>query len=373
MKKFWLIDSTLRDGEQAPGVSFTFKEKMKIACMLDDLGLEEIEAGTPAIGKKEIEIIRTISQAGFSFKTTSWCRAKAEDINAAKKASTNGINLSFPVSSYHLSAMNKPLTWVTEEMKKLIPVCRDNFEYTALGLQDASRTDYGIIKELTSLAISLGVNRIRIADTVGILNPLLTSTLFNNLQTDFPDFDFEFHGHNDLGMAAANTVTALLSGAGSASCTINGLGERAGNAAFEEVVMALQYSSGIKTKIQTNHIQAAAEYVAACSSRKIQEAKPITGSKVFTHESGIHINLMLQDKTTYQLIDPGLTGRPGTTEIVYGKHSGSGALIDFFKKRGICVSPVHLDTILKQIKIKAEIMKKPVLPAEIMDLYHQLT
>lgn len=373
MKRIWYIDSTLRDGEQAPGVSFSNEEKMNIAILLNELGIDEVEVGTPIIGKKEIEIIRLISEAGFSFKTTSWCRATQNDIDAAKEATTNGINLSFPVSDCQLKIMNKSQVWVMEKMLELIPVAKDNFEYTAVGLQDASRTDYKFLKEIVSFAVDLGVDRIRIADTVGILNPLNTASLFNMLSTDFPETDFEFHGHNDLGMATANTVMAAISGARSVSTTINGLGERAGNASLDEVVTALKYSSSIEPDINTQWFQKAAEYVAACSRRPIHDSKPVTGKKVYTHESGIHTNLLIADRSTYQIIDNKTIGQLSEPEIVFGKHSGSNALHNFYKNQGIELTFDQLQSILSQVRMRAGLKKENICNKEIMEMYYQLT
>ncbi len=373
MKKVWYIDSTLRDGEQAPGVSFTKEEKMNIAVLLNKLEVNEVEVGTPAIGEKEVDIIRSISNAGFTFKTTSWCRAKNSDVLAARKASTDGINLSFPVSNCQLTAMNKNLGWVLDTMTGLIPYTKDYFKYTAIGLQDASRADYNNLKEIIGLAIFLGANRIRIADTVGVLNPLQTYRLFSRLTKDYSNFDFEFHGHNDLGMATANTVAAVLSGAKSVSCTVNGLGERAGNAPIDEIVMALQHSCGVKSELNTYCMQEISDYIAACSGRKIPESKPVTGKVVYTHESGIHTNLLLSDRSTYQIINPKQIGQANDKEIVFGKHSGSAALHDFYVKQGVNLTKEHLLSILSQIKVRAEMKKTEISTEELMEMYYQLT
>ncbi len=371
--RIWYIDTTLRDGEQAPGVSFSHEEKMNIAAMLNDLGIDEVEAGTPIMGKSSLEIIHDISFAGFNFKTTSWCRSKKEDLLAAIKAGSDGVNISFPVSSSHLEAMDKSKGWLFANFPQLLEIANDFFEYTAIGLQDASRTDYGFLKEFIEFASAFEIERFRIADTVGCMNPFQAQELFKKLTTDFPHTNFEFHGHNDLGMATANSLSAVLYGANCLSTTINGLGERAGNTPLDEVVMALKYSANIEPTINTDQIQKISNYVAKASRREIPESKPITGRKVFQHESGIHTRSLLKNKTTYQIIDETITGRSEKLEIVYGKHSGSGALKQFYSDRGLFPGTNILSNILEQIKIHSTIKKDNLAEEELMNMYYQLT
>src|SRR5208337_589224 len=194
------------------------------------------------MGRQEITDIKTIVNAGFNFKTLAWCRGTKDDVDAAIKAGTQGVNISFPVSDIHLAAMGKNRLWVLDTMAEIIRYASSKFEYVAIGAQDASRSDDQFLSEFLDKAIHLNVSRVRIADTVGILNPHTTSNLFRKIKRIFPDVVLEFHGHNDLGMATANTITALSSGATCASVTVNGIGERAGNTALEEIVMAMELS-----------------------------------------------------------------------------------------------------------------------------------
>ena len=233
--KPYLIDSTLRDGEQAPGVVFHLEEKLKIASLLDQAKIPEVEVGTPAMGKDEVAEIKAIVQAGFKFKTLSWCRATKEDIDAAAMAGTSGVNISFPVSDIHLFAMGKTQGWVLHTMREMVAYAADKFEYVAIGAQDASRAEFHFLSDFIGEAIWLKASRVRIADTVGILNPITTARLFRKIRKYFPHISLEFHGHNDLGMATANTFTALSAGANCASVTVNGIGERAGNAALKKL------------------------------------------------------------------------------------------------------------------------------------------
>lgn len=371
--RVWYIDSTLRDGEQAPGVCFHPAEKINIASMLNDLGIQEVEVGTPAMGKTEIATMKDIATAGFRFQTLSWCRATKEDIRAAIKTKTSGINISFPVSSLQLNTINKNEEWIIKSMPELIQMATDYFEMVAIGMQDASRTNYNFLSKVINLSNSLSVNRIRIADTVGCLNPVSTQNLFTKLKNEFPSTTFEFHAHNDLGMATANSLAATLSGVECISTTINGLGERAGNTPIDEILFALKHSASVEPELNTCKLQEISNYVSYVSGRPIPLSKPITGEKVFKHESGIHTNSLLKNKKTYQLIDETETGRKKDSGIVFGKHSGTKALIDFFKNKGHHITRENALSILEQIKMYSEIRKDNLPDHKIMELFYQLT
>lgn len=371
--RVWYIDSTLRDGEQAPGVSFHPSEKINIAALLDEIGIHEVEIGTPAMGKSEINIMRDIATAGFNFKTLSWCRATEADIRAAIKTKTDGINLSFPISEIQMDAMGKNENWVYSRLPRLISIARNSFEYVAIGLQDASRANHKFLENIIDLAKNFSADRIRIADTVGCLNPLSTQQLFSSLTKKFPEINFEFHGHNDLGMATANSLAAVMAGVSSISTTVNGLGERAGNTSLDEIVFALKYSSQVESELNTKKLLSISEYVAYASGRPIPVSKPITGEKVFMHESGIHTNALIKNKKSYQLINEKETGRDFELNIVFGKHSGSAALIEFFKQKGLTITRENAFSLLELIKMQSELRKDNLPDEDIMQLFYQLT
>jgi homocitrate synthase NifV len=361
----YLIDTTLRDGEQAPGVVFHIKEKLHIAELLDKAGIREIEAGTPAMGKKEISDIRTIVKAGFNFKTFSWSRAVKSDIDTATKTGTQGINISFPVSEIHQLAMSKDSRWVINTLNETVRYASGKFEYVVIGAQDASRANFSFLADFIGASFFLGAKRVRIADTVGILNPVSTARLFKRIKNCFPDGKFEFHGHNDLGMATANTLVALTSGAYAASLTVNGLGERAGNAALEEVVMALELSYAIKHKINSSVLGELSQIVSLYSGVPIPVNKPVTGAKALSHETGIHTSFLLKNRETYQIIKASKIGFT-EKEFLFGKHSGKTALIAFLKKHNIFLSEESYERLLSKIKNKASISKGVFSPEEIL-------
>jgi homocitrate synthase NifV len=371
MKNIHLIDTTLRDGEQAPGVVFLLKEKISICDLLDKAGIPEVEVGTPAIGRREVYDINAIVKHGFKFKTLAWCRGRIKDIEAAQKAGTNGVHISFPVSDIHLSALDKNRSWAIESMCELVKVARDKFEYVTIGAQDASRCDATFLGEFIAAAACLGVFRVRIADTVGILNPFSTFQLIKKIRRKHPSLALEFHGHNDLGMATANTITALKAGADYASVTVNGIGERAGNAALEEVVMALKISEKENIPINTQFLSQLSHLVSHASGKPLTDFKPVTGDMVLKHESGIHTRSLLRNRETYQIIKATDIGEE-EHEFVFGKHSGKASVKAFFRKNQINITENMCASILEAIKERSHMLKRSISTDEVLTIHQEL-
>ena len=368
MKKY-LVDTTLRDGEQAPGVMFSSKDKMEIARMLDRLGIDEVEVGTPAMGRHEQEDIYAIANAGFSFKTTAWCRALKSDIDAAALCDTDAVSISFPVSGIQLEALGKTTSWIEEQMPLLVAYARTKFPLVYVGFQDATRCDIPMLKHLIAFASNVGVDRIRLADTVGIMNPMSTASLFKVLYHDFPTVDFEFHPHNDLGMGTANAFMALANGATGVSATVNGLGERAGNAALEELIMAMRLDTKA-SPYNTYILKDLSQYVERASNQKLALSKPIVGAHSFTHETGIHVRSLLKNKMTYQAFDESLVGHR-SHRIVIGKHSGRHAFVDYYAACGLTLKGDHLNKVFDGVKAWIHSEGRNPNKAELVELYHQ--
>ncbi len=333
----WIIDSTLRDGEQAPGVVFTLEEKINIACMLSELGVNEIEAGIPAMGEQErFEIVQMVSQQ-LDCRLTAWCRAVRSDIALAARSGTEGVHISFPVSDILMAVMGKTESWVMHQVETLVPFGKRYFDYVSVGALDATRADMKFLKRFSRHAADFGAHRLRIADTNGITRPSKIRHLIKILKTTAPDLAIDFHGHNDLGMATANAITAFESGADALSVTVNGLGERAGNAALEEVAVALKQMAPATCDIQTKQLLSICSYVSEASKRSIPVDKPITGASVFSHESGIHCAGLIENPMAFQPFLPESVGRSGGSYVV-GRHSGSKMIQHLLSEKGYNVS-----------------------------------
>ncbi len=323
-------DTTLRDGEQAPGVVFSLSEKLAIARALCAAGVNEIEAGTPAMGDEEVEAIGSIVGENLDCRVTAWCRLNEADVDAALRAGVKTVNISAPMSRLQMRVKLKSEPHeVAERVTRVIGYAREKGLEVALGGEDSSRADLRDIGLIASAASKLGVFRFRFADTLGLLDPFSTYEYIKRLR-DETDLPIEFHGHNDLGLATANTLAAIRAGASHASVTVLGLGERAGNAPLEEICVALLRTSDARTAVDLTRLEGLAELVSNAARETIPRAKPIVGADIFTHESGIHVAGLLSDVRTYQGLDPAMLGR--RHKVVIGKHSGIAAL------RSICAS-----------------------------------
>lgn len=362
----YLIDSTLRDGEQAPGVVFTLAEKMRIAQLLDEAGVPELEIGTPAMGVQEQNDIRALTNQGFGFKATAWARATMADLAACERAGVKRINISFPASDIQLAAMGKDAKWLFAQMATILPEASKRFGYVSVGAQDASRANKGVLDQLVMTAASYGANRIRLADTVGVMNPFSVRNLFDRYTCCLGDIDFEFHGHNDLGMATANTVAALAAGARCASVTVNGLGERCGNAPLEEVAAAWKYSFAGNLNIDLKKCVELSQYLELVSGRYVGLSKPISGDMAMSHESGVHTRCLVNNPLAYQPFDASDIGKD--TRFVIGKHSGTAGILHILTENQIPIDEEQCKGLLEVVKEASSARKGALSENELIGL-----
>ena len=328
-------DTTLRDGEQTAGVAFTVDEKCAIASTLAAAGVPEMEIGIPAMGDEEIDCINTIVALDLPAALMVWGRLTEADLARAMRCQADIVHLSIPVSDIHLQhKLRQSREWVLTQVTQVIEKAVATGRKISLGLEDASRADAGFLALVARRAQACGASRIRFADTLGVLDPFTTYEALARLR-EAVDIEIEIHAHNDLGLATANTLAALRGGATHANTTVNGLGERAGNAALEEVVMGVRHLHHADTGVDTQALVAISSLVARASGRQVAFNKSIVGEAVFTHESGIHIDGLLKNAATYESFDPSELGRQRRT--VLGKHSGSQAVRQAYGLLGVAL------------------------------------
>jgi len=360
-------DSTLRDGEQMPGIAFTLAEKVAIAKALEAAGVDEIEAGTPAMGNAEIDAMAAVGEALRESAVIAWCRMTEADVDAACRTGFSRVNLSVPVSDIQIAAkFGKGRADILDRVRRVVAYAREQGLEVAVGGEDSSRADLAFVCEVIAAAEGLGAHRFRFADTLGVLDPFATYAVFRRLCAE-TDLELEFHGHDDLGLATANTLASIQGGATHASVCVLGLGERAGNAALEQVVASVDRIARRRTHVRLQHLPALAELVAAAARKPIPEGKAIVGASAFTHESGIHVSGLLRDPGTYEALDPMLFGR--TRRIVLGKHSGTASIAHALGALGLPTNETRTREVLDRVRVHAETFKRPVGEAELLDCY----
>jgi len=361
------VDSTLREGEQTPGVVLSPEEKILIAESLVDAGITELEAGIPAMGQSEVELLKSLRR--LKARIICWCRAHPLDVDAALKAETGAVHISLPVSECLLSTMGRSWDWVMDQLETWSSTLGQHTDFFSVGAMDASRCSDTRLAQFTAAAVSAGYGRVRIADTLGLALPSTVRRWAGVLK---PSLGYlEFHGHNDLGMAVANTVTALEEGFSAVSMTLLGLGERAGNAALEEVLLAAGVGLGLDTGVNLEKICLLAGKTAVMTGSVIPENKPLMGERINSHESGIHVAGLLKDPLSFKPFDPVPLGGPGE-KIIWGRHSGRRSLVHLLETEQMEFCEGLIETLLDEVRRMSESLKRGLSRMEVMGLYKKL-
>jgi isopropylmalate/citramalate/homocitrate synthase-like protein len=343
-----IFDTTLRDGEQTPGVSLTPEEKMELAIQLDRLGVDAIEVGFPSASEGELKAVKSIAKAGLKAEICALARALKSDIDAAIACEVNSIHTFIPTSDVQIKyVLNETREQVLKETQEAVQYIKAHGFICEFSPMDATRTELGYLKKVCVVAQEAGADRINIPDTVGIMNPTSMRNLISELRKTIK-VPISVHCHNDFGLAVANSLAGVEGGAIQVHVTVNGLGERAGNAALEEFVMALHKTYKKKTKINTKLLYETSRLVSRLTGIILQPNKAIVGENAFAHESGIHSKGVTIKPETFEPIKPELVGRK--RKLVAGKLAGRHGIKAELAESGIYPTEEQLKEILKRVK-----------------------
>ncbi|MDD2915891.1 MAG: homocitrate synthase [Gallionella sp.] len=362
-------DTTLRDGEQTAGVSFTADEKISIAHALVSTGVSELEIGVPVLGEAECEGINAIAAQELQAGLMVWGRMHEADLKAISRCKVDWVNLSIPVSDIQIGKkLEKDRDWVLRTVRRFVTEANDLGYQVCVGGEDSSRADLDFVRRVAETAQDCGALRFRFADTLGVLDPFTTFERISLLKKT-TDLQIEIHAHDDFGLATANSLAAVRAGATHVNTTVNGLGERAGNAPLEEVAMALRHLQGIETGVDMYFYHELSHLVAQASGRGVAANKSIVGSAVFTHEAGIHVDGLLKNPLNYQPFDPAEIGM--AHRMVLGKHSGASAVIKSYADIGITVSTDDVKKVLRELREFAHRTKRSPGEEDLKKIYFE--
>jgi 2-isopropylmalate synthase len=377
--RVYIFDTTLRDGEQSPGCSMTVPEKLQLARKLVELGVDILEAGFPIASEGDFEAVDAVSREFSWVQVAALARANRLDVERAaaslKHARRPRIHTFLATSEIHLKyKLKKSQEQVLDEAVAAVELARSYTDDVEFSAEDATRTDWDYLEQVSRAVVAAGARTVNLPDTVGYSVPEEYGALIGRMVRALGDSAIvSVHCHDDLGLAVANSIAAVQAGARQIECTINGIGERAGNASLEEIVMAFKTRRDrlpFETKIVTEHIYAASQLLSRTITFGPQPNKAIVGDNAFAHEAGIHQDGYLKERTTYEIIDPKSVGVP-ESKLVLGKHSGRHALHKRAEDLGFRLEKAELDVLYHRFTALAD-RKKGVTNDEILALLHEV-
>ena len=348
-ERILFLDTTLRDGEQTPGVSLSSEKKIEIALKLNELGVDVIEAGFAAVSEGEMNAIKTISSMGLSSKICSMARVLTRDIDAVLESGATHINLVVPTSDIHLKyKLKKSREDIITLVEKAVSYAKDHGLHVELSAEDSTRSDMKFLTKVFKTGVECGADRLCPCDTVGVMTPEKIYDFYINLKKEFKDVPLSVHCHDDLGLAAANTLFAVMAGADEVHATMNGLGERAGNAALEEVAVILKAAYGLEMNLKTELLYPTSRVISRLTGIPVQPNKAVVGENAFTHESGIHTHGVLANAVTYEPIPPEMVGFK--RRITVGKHAGTHGIKALLESWGLKPTEEEVKEIFRRVK-----------------------
>jgi 2-isopropylmalate synthase len=377
--RVYIFDTTLRDGEQSPGCSMTVPEKLQLARKLVELGVDILEAGFPIASEGDFEAVDAVSREFSWVQVAALARANRLDVERAaaslKNARRPRIHTFLATSEIHLKyKLKKSQQQILDEAVEAVELARKYTDDVEFSAEDATRTDWDYLEKVSRAVVAAGARTVNLPDTVGYSVPDEYGALIGRMVRALGDSAIvSVHCHDDLGLAVANSIAAVQAGARQIECTINGIGERAGNAALEEIVMAFKTRPDklpFETKIVSEHIYAASQLLTRTITFGPQPNKAIVGENAFAHEAGIHQDGMLKNRTTYEIFDPKSVGVP-ESKLVLGKHSGRHALNKRAEDLGFVLAKDELDALYHRFTALAD-RKKGVRNDEIVALLHEV-
>ncbi|MCI4364828.1 MAG: homoaconitate hydratase [Thermoplasmata archaeon] len=361
-----LWDETLRDGEQTPGVHFSPEEKLQIAELLSDIGVSVLNAGIPVVSEKEARAVDLLAHAGLKAKVLAAARTVPDDVDAVIKSGASHIAIFVAASNVHLQyKLKMTQEEVLAASLKTVRQAKDAGLHVAFVTEDTVRAPFDFVERLYREVQAAGADRLVVSDTVGIMTPLTFRWYLEEFCRRVEPRDLSVHCHNDFGLATANTLTAMECGATAPHVCVNGLGERAGNASLEEVVLCLEALYGVHTGIKTEKLFELSQLVEELSGVPVAANKALVGYNAFSHEAGIHTHGILAHTLTYEPLQPEVVGRE--RHMILGKHTGKTAVVEKLKERGLTASDPLLVELLQHVKAETEARSKTDLRRFLME------